>query len=102
MRKSWLGYLGFLGLLGLLGLFTSNVGYYGFFGFFGFFSFWKITNDERLLINANKAARNSFIASLFLFIIATIYANIAENLMVYAYCFVLGFALQIVIFSFSL
>lgn len=66
----------------------SWLGYLGFLGLLG--------------LLANKAARNSFIASLFLFIIATIYANIAENLMVYAYCFVLGFALQIVIFSFSL
>lgn len=102
MNKNWLKYFGFLGLLGLLGVFTSNVGYYGFFGFFGFFGFSKIIADERFSANLNKAARNAFLVAILLYVIATIYANLIHSIMVYAYCFAIGFALQTLVFSFSL
>lgn len=101
MNKNWLKYFGFLGLLGLLGLFTSNVGFYGFFGFFGFFSAGKVKQDERFIANINKAAKNAFLVSLFVFIITTILPTIISNRDIFVYGFAINFALQMIIFTFS-
>ncbi len=102
MKSSWLKYLGFLGFLGFLGLVTNNIGFYGFFGFFGFFSYTRILNDERLEININKSARNAFIVSMTVFVIAMVIAGLMEDFSVYAYAFIVLFILQILTFSFSL
>lgn len=102
MHRNWLKYLGLLGFLGLLGLFTSNPGFYGFYGFFSFFSFTRIKNDERLEANANKSCRNAFLSSLFLFMITVIYATMTDNKEIFIFAFALNFAIQIIVFTFSL
>jgi len=100
--KNPLKYLGLIGLLGLLGLVTDNTGFYGFFGFFGFFAYNKILPDERLKLNLNKAARNAFASGIILFPFATTFAAFSSNASVYAYAYALNFALQILVYSFSL
>lgn len=101
MNKYWLKYLGFLGFVGVLGFFNDNPGFYGFFGFFSFFGFFKLANDERLLLNANKAARNAFVISIISFLITSIYANLVSNFQVYAFSFAITFGLQMIVFAFS-
>ena len=102
MRTSWLKYLGFLGFLGLLGLVKSNVGFLGFLGFFAFFAHGKVIHDERLEANVNRAARNAFTISVFVFVIGMTIAAVTSNLDVFIYAFPVNFALIITTFSFSL
>jgi hypothetical protein len=102
MKKSWLKYLWLLGFLGILGFFTSNKGFFGFFGFFGFLGLSLISSDERLEANINKAARNAFVSGIFVFIAAIIYSAFAADLSIFAYAFLINFALQIVVFVVSL
>ena len=94
--------IGLLGLLGLLGLPLNNPGFYGFFGFFGFFAFRNILPDERLQINVNKAARNSFFTGIVLFPVIVIWGALSTFSQAYAAGFAINFAIQIVVFTWSL
>jgi hypothetical protein len=102
MNRNWIMYLGFLGFLGLLSIFSDNQGYIGFFGFFGFFGFARIINDERFSANINKAARNAFLISIILYPAATILANLLSDFSVFSYAYAINFALQVLVFTFSL
>ncbi|SFG12076.1 Protein of unknown function [Desulfotomaculum arcticum] len=103
MKENFLWYLGFLGALGLLGLITDNPGFYGFFGFFGFFAYRKIIFDERFKENVNKAAKNAFLSAIIFYPLVTTYAVFTSSFAsVYSFAFAINFALQIIIFSFSL
>jgi hypothetical protein len=102
MKSSWLKYLGFLGFLGLLGILTSNVGFLGFLGFFAFFAHAKSIQDERLEANINRAARNSFVASVVFFAVGIVVAVVTSDLSLFIYAFPANFALLLVTFSFSL
>jgi len=93
MKPNRLYYLGFLGFLSLLGLVSSNI---------GFFSFKKIKNDERLEANINKSTRNAFVSSLIFFVLVAVYTTLTSNLSIIAFAFALNFALQIIVFTFSL
>ena len=101
MKGNWLKYLGLLGFLGLLGYFTSNTGFYGFFGFFGFFGFSKMTDDERMHANINKAARNAFVVSILIYAITMVWGAVIDNYIVMSYGFAINFAITILVFSFS-
>jgi hypothetical protein len=103
VKENFLCYLGFLGLLGLLGLFTDNAGFYGFFGFFSFFSYRKIISDERFKENINKAAKNAFLSAIIFYPLVATYAAFTSSIAsVYSFAFAINFALQIIVFSFSL
>ncbi len=101
MRKSWLRYFGFLGFLSLLSLFTSNIGYLGFLGFLAFFFQGMVVRDERLEANLNMAARNAFVISVLVYVIATIIVALTSNKSIFIYAFALNFALSILTFSIS-
>ena len=102
MKGHWIKYLGLLGFLGLLGPLTSNPGMAGFFGFFGFFGWGGIISDERLEANVNKAARNAFVCSLVVYVLATILSAVLPGRsLVLAYAFAVSFALQILVFALS-
>ncbi|MTI82683.1 MAG: DUF3796 domain-containing protein [Firmicutes bacterium] len=101
-EKNSLKYLGFMGLLGLLGFLTDNTGFYGFFGFFGFFAFQKITPDERFKANVSKAGRNAFFLSLVIFALSSVYVTLTSEPMAYIVGFAANFALQVLVFTFSL
>jgi hypothetical protein len=101
MKKSWLRYLGFLGFLSLLSLFTSNIGYLGFLGFLAFFTQGMVIRDERLEANLNKAARNAFVVSVIVYVIATLIVALTSKLSIFIYAFPLNFALLILTFAFS-
>lgn len=101
MRNS-LGLLGFLGLLGLLGLVTDNPGFYGFFGFFGFFGFAKMLPDEMFRANVDRAARNAFVSSVLIYPIVVTWGAVTSSHMVFAVGFAISFAVQMVVFVFSL
>lgn len=102
MKKSWLKFLGFIGFLGLLGLVTSNEGFYGFFGFFGFFGLGTLVSDERLQANINRSARNAFISSIIVSVVAIVCSGLTFNLSILIYAFAGNFALQLVVFVVSL
>lgn len=104
MRGSRLRYLGLLGFLGLLGLATGNQGFAGYFGFFGFFAFGRYLDDERLALNIGRAARNAFLAGIGTFALVTSFSALALPSLrdAYAMAFGLTFALQLLVFSFSL
>lgn len=97
-----LKYLGLLGFLGLLGLVTDNPGFYGFFGFFSFFAYNRILPDERFKSNVNKAGKNAFMAGLILYPVATIIAVFSSFASIFAIAYAFNFALQIIVFTFSL
>lgn len=98
----WVKGLGLLGFLGLLGLLTDNVGFYGFFGFFSFFSYGKRNMDERFEADVNRSARNAFIVSMFAFAVGLAAGSLSKNTQVFLWAFALGFAVQMVVFSFSM
>ncbi|MDX9872865.1 MAG: DUF3796 domain-containing protein [Clostridia bacterium] len=102
MKRNWIKYLGFLGLLGLPSIFAGNLSFTGFFGFFGFFSFYKIHNDERFSANINKAAKNTLLITFFLYPATTIYANLIADFSIFVHAYAINFALQIIVFAFSL
>lgn len=102
MRGRWLKYLGLLGFLGLLGLVTDNAGFYGFFGFFSFFSYGKRTMDERFEADVNRSARNAFIVSMATFAVGLAAGSLSKNTQVFLWAFALGFAIQVMVFSFSM
>ncbi|MCG8483724.1 MAG: DUF3796 domain-containing protein [Clostridia bacterium] len=79
MNRNWFKCLWVLGFLGLLGYFTDNVGFYGFFGFFGSLAFFGIKDDERLIDNINKAARNAFVVSMVICITAIVFVAILRQ-----------------------
>ena len=101
MQKNWLKYLGLIGFVGLLGMFTSNPSLYGFFGFFGFFGFADIKSDERLEENINKAAKNSFITTLIVFIFTIVTGSLSSSSDIFIYGFVMSFSLHIIVFTIS-
>ena len=101
MNRNWLKVLWVLGFLGLLGYFTKNTGFYGFFGFFGFLSFNNIKDDERLIENVNKAARNGFIASMAICIVAIVFVSIVGYKEILAYGIPVIFIVQFLVFFFS-
>jgi len=103
--KNSFKYLGLIGFLGLIGLVTDNPGFYGFFGFFAFFAYNRILPDERFKLNINKAAKNAFIAGLILFPLASTFAAFSSKesfTSIYTIAYSLNFALQVLVFSFSL
>lgn len=79
MNRNWFKYLWISGFLGLLGYFTNNEGFYGFFGFFGSVAFWGVKDDERLIGNVNKAARNAFVVSMVICITAIVFVAILRQ-----------------------
>jgi len=101
MHKNWLKYLGLIGLVGVLGVFTSNPSLYGFFGFFGFFGFANLKSDERLEENINKAAKNTFITTLIIFVFTLVIGSLTSNSDIFIYGFVISFTQHIVVFTIS-
>ncbi|HMA60888.1 MAG TPA: DUF3796 domain-containing protein [Halanaerobiales bacterium] len=101
MKTNWIKYLGLMGIVGLLGLFTSNPSLYGFFGFFGFFGFANIKSDERLEENINKAAKNTFITTLIIFILTIVIGSLASNPDLFIYGLIINFVQHILVFTIS-
>src|SRR5690554_3250326 len=102
--KNRISLMGLLGLLGLLGLITDNPGFYGFFGFFGFWGFAKVLPDEMFKQNVNRAARNAFFTGLTIYPAVVVIGALSlfPIALVYAFGFAVNFAVQILVFSFSL
>ncbi|MGI6703034.1 MAG: DUF3796 domain-containing protein [Clostridia bacterium] len=102
--KNRISLMGLLGLLGLLGLITDNPGFYGFFGFFGFFGFAKILPDEMFKQNVNKAAKNAFFTGLIIYPTVVVIGTLSlfPFALVFTFGFAVNFAVQILVFSFSL
>ena len=102
--KNKMGLLGMLGLLGFLGFVTDNPGFYGFFGFFGFFGFANVLPDEMFQLNVNKASRNAFFTGLVLYPAVVVIGTLSlfPIALAFAFGFAVNFAIQVLVFSFSL
>ena len=80
---------------------TNWMKHLGFLGFFFFFLQGMVVRDERLEMNINKAARNSFVVSVVVYVIATVVVALTSNLSVFIYAFPLNFALLLMTFTLS-